>query len=615
MEYLCRRSDVICVQETRGIATDSAYLPDSHRYFHNLFEEEGNFTSGAGGILFAVRHTLISRLASVRHEVLVRGRASAVHLQLRDGAEVVIVGVHLDPALPLHNKRDFLHRLRRHVDEHPRAACLMIGDWNFICAEDVRLQDSVEAGGGVDTVSRAFDSAFLDFAELWQPHYTFGRRSATGMSMLSRIDWCYTNIPEMESGGNFWSLATLGSLHADERPSDHVPLLLRVARKATRTARRPRLSEELVRTEEYKQCLSRMAAGIEAVEDLSERYECFVDVAHRAAEQARAMLFWPTLTQPALLAEASLRLYSLAKAGKMSEAGKLAAAIPRLERVWKDGAASPQYILALYRQWSEEAVLVRTAMLEKRSLPEEDRRARRSQLRRCHERIRKSRRRQNAEAWYSMDGDPIGNLEEVGKELSQYWGMVYDERPHDEDEEAEFLSYVQEIAAPHWEWQAGQTQHIASQVRDSAPGPDGLSYSWWPAAPESAHDMLDTIAADMQMGRPMPQALNHSVTVTIPKAEVLDESGATRCSADTVRPMALMQCGCKLIALSANSFVSLVAKEAVACPQRGFLAGRRIEECVIGFDGACAKASLRAVRDAAGLLLTFAQAFPSLAHR
>lgn len=64
MKYLCRRSDVVCVQETRRIETGSAYLPDSHQYFHNLFEEEeGDFTTGAGGILFVVRRTLLSRPA------------------------------------------------------------------------------------------------------------------------------------------------------------------------------------------------------------------------------------------------------------------------------------------------------------------------------------------------------------------------------------------------------------------------------------------------------------------------------------------------------------------------------------------------------------------------
>lgn len=44
------------------------------------------------------------------------------------------------------------------------------------------------------------------------------------------------------------------------------------------------------------------------------------------------------------------------------------------------------------------------------------------------------------------------------------------------------------------------------------------------------------------------------------------------------------------------------------------MAGRRIEVCALGFDGACASAILRAECDAGGLLLVFAQAFRVPVH-
>lgn len=77
---------------------------------------------------------------------------------------------------------------------------------------------------------------------------------------------------------------------------------------------------------------------------------------------------------------------------------------------------------------------------------------------------------------------------------------------------------------------------------------------------------------------------------------------------------AYAKCG-KLAALQAHAFSAQVARGSVAEPQRGFVAGRRIEDSTLGFDGACAEASLLPDYAAAVLLLDFAQAFPSLAHR
>lgn len=129
------------------------------------------------------------------------------------------------------------------------------------------------------------------------------------MSLLSRLDRCYSNISELEAAGVYWTVATTGSLHSDDRPSDHLPITLRVTRKPGRAARRPRLSQELVNTTEYQECLTRLATGIEVIGDVGERYSVIVEVAHRAARQARKQLFRPGLSQPVLLAEAALRVY------------------------------------------------------------------------------------------------------------------------------------------------------------------------------------------------------------------------------------------------------------------------------------------------------------------
>lgn len=54
----------------------------------------------------------------------------------------------------------------------------------------------------------------------------------------------------------------------------------------------------------------------------------------------------------------------------------------------------------------------------------------------------------------------------------------------------------------------------------------------------------------------MPTALRRSVTVTIPKADVVEGDLFARCVAGTVRPIALMQTGSMLTTLRANQFLA-----------------------------------------------------------
>lgn len=90
----------------------------------------------------------------------------------------------------MRDKRAFLRSLRGRVDESPRAAVAMLGDWNFVGAEDVRLQDAREMAGGGDTIARVYDATFTDFVELVQPFPMYGRRGPEEMALLSRLDRC-----------------------------------------------------------------------------------------------------------------------------------------------------------------------------------------------------------------------------------------------------------------------------------------------------------------------------------------------------------------------------------------------------------------------------------------
>lgn len=188
----------------------------------------------------------------------------------------------------------------------------------------------------------------------------------------------------------------------------------------------------------------------------------------------------------------------------------------------------------------------------RQELPEHDKRARRSQLRRYHDQIRRCRCRQVATALHALSGEVLGDLSEVGRKLASYWWHMYGVLQGKGADEVEFLSYVQEWPGPQWEWRCGETQSLAASIWDSAP-PGGLPYVRRATAPSAAHTMLDQVAEHMQASRDMP---------------------------DTILPIALMQSGSKFISLRANVFVAGVVVDTVTQPQQGFFTGRRSEEFV-----------------------------------
>lgn len=60
-------------------------------------------------------------------------------------------------------------------------------------------------------------------------------------------------------------------------------------------------------------------------------------------------------------------------------------------------------------------------------------------------------------AWHSVSGEPLGDLAEVGREITIYWGRVCGFRQQDDADEEECRSFVQERHGPQWEWQDGRT--------------------------------------------------------------------------------------------------------------------------------------------------------------
>lgn len=164
-------------------------------------------------------------------------------------------------------------------------------------------------------------------------------------------------------------------------------------------------------------------------------------------------------------------------------------------------------------------------------------------------------------------------------------------------------------------WPTGRISEIARKLPDSSPGPDGLSYTLWGYLPPAFATLLDRIAEDMTQDIAPPPQLLLSYTSQIPKAEHLDDvDGLAIRAAAALRPLMLMQTSAKLIAYVINEHLGQLAEHTVCGQQRGFIRNKDIADNIIELEGYMVTYSQAAGRCAVGLLLDFANAFPSLDH-
>lgn len=186
----------------------------------------------------------------------------------------------------------------------------------------------------------------------------------------------------------------------------------------------------------------------------------------------------------------------------------------------------------------------------------------------------------------------------------------------DEEEMRFFEAYITPgCGATSWTWPRGALGSIGERSTHSAPGPDGIPYEFWAKAPQEVLEFLETAAERMSQGIQPPAQLLDSFTLFIPKGEYVADLERVIRRINELRPITLMQTSANLVAGVVNMEMSDIAKRTVAGEQRGFVGGRTIGDNVIDMEGALYEYSQLCDSMAAIVLLDFAQAFPSLAHR
>ena len=148
--------------------------------------------------------------------------------------------LHVVPAWSVSGKRGFLGSLRSALPCDSETVIFVAGVFHFPVDGEGRLDVATDrVTGGSDSVATHFDVLFDDLIGIAQGRLTRRRGEGGSMTVLSRIDRIFSNVPPGELLARNACAATLGKLTSQCELSDHVPVVARLYGRAAVIGFRP----------------------------------------------------------------------------------------------------------------------------------------------------------------------------------------------------------------------------------------------------------------------------------------------------------------------------------------------------------------------------------------
>jgi hypothetical protein len=218
----------------------------------------------------------------------------------------------------------------------------------------------------------------------------------------------------------------------------------------------------------------------------------------------------------------------------------------------------------------------------------------------------------------NLDGDPVTLPADIGDVLTAHWGPIFAAKAVDIEAAGPFIDQIQ-LVPDHFSWTITHDMVDAaiSRTGSSAPGPDGISYGAWRAAPRCCraplYDIIDKlISSDSDYNLPID--FNHSHMIFIPKGDEPNDQNVVERGAGDLRPLNLSNTDNKIIALALNGRLSALCQTTVSQQQRGFVAERHLEDNLFQLEASAIALSATNLRTSAAIFFDFTTAFPALAH-
>lgn len=302
VEELCRRHDVVCIQETRGAVGDLLMLPADFEW-HGTFSplDDASMGSRAGGTVVGRRRAFRERFDDRWIIEVVRGRSIALELALSSRPALQVVSVHTPPHSCGFGIRWFFAALRNALRlSTPRPTpTLLLGDWNFTSEQADRMRTTVGDMHLPAAASEAFHSVFQECHELHQPLFTFSRRDGdAAQRIFSRLDRIYTNVPEMDLLRMHVAVGAPHGFHMHPRPSDHLPVSLTVMAAPRSRLGRRRIPSSAAGSPLFVDMAWDKVFGLGEGPSIVRRLTALVAAAHSAAKQATKRLVGSPASDP-----------------------------------------------------------------------------------------------------------------------------------------------------------------------------------------------------------------------------------------------------------------------------------------------------------------------------
>ena len=206
------------------------------------------------------------------------------------------------------------------------------------------------------------------------------------------------------------------------------------------------------------------------------------------------------------------------------------------------------------------------------------------------------------------DGTVATNPDLMAKELTRHWQTIFSKSPSNPNGIDTFVrEFMPAFPKINWNLSEEEFNETIAQTGNSAPGPDGIPYGCWRAAPAWARSVLFTCCSSWLAGAELPADFNWAYLALLPKVE------KKHISAGETRPLSLGNTDAKLLASALQSRFAQGMDAYISKEQSGFMPGRTIVGSVATTEAAMIKASLTQSR-AAALFFDFTAAFPSVSH-
>jgi hypothetical protein len=613
---------VVFAQETRGSLGDLATLGHSHQHFGSFKDVDDTLsTSRAGGVVTSVHNQLIGMAHTITEKVFAAGRCLAVLVE-GDGFRLLLINIHINPQWTFVQKMFVLKATAGFVATVSPAIVFFGGDFNFIHDDDRRL--NVASGlevEGSDPIARAFESSFPSLVELAQPNYTRGcsllaPRSALGI--LSRIDRIYTNIPPAQLNDITLVADTLGSILDVKRPSDHLPVVVRLSAPPRRTGP-ARIPHHIVSNPAFAKHLNNLQSDHLAALPVHEALDETKVLFREAAQLARSELAHGSLGSTKIKLAGVVACIRASRLHDPRALRKAVALAPHLASYIDHRTFTiidPTAVRDSLHELMETAICEDLGALERSALTADRKKPKRDLLRQRQSLWRSCRRRAAGMSLRGDDGTPLTSNIDINQHLMAHWSPVFAAKSIDHHAAQRFLGHVQQVPPDFsWEISFDTFARAIEATGPSAPGPDGIPYGAWSHANLDCQGVLFRLLNDtLTSAAALPDQFNHSHLIFIPKGDDVSEHQAIGRAAGDFRPLNLCNTDNKLISLALNDRLSALCQTTVAAQQRGFVAGRHIEDNLFSLEAAAVSMSATNLKRAATVLFDFCTAFPSLAH-